>query len=169
MDTAKLGADLIDHIKAYIDQRLGIGLGGDGGGVVNELESTLSIYYDPFNTSTYPIALPLPQAHLKVLGVITQKPDHDHVVIWVATSSWDDFYKKLLTASRSYADFLDTAVNVQERFGFTSMQSTDLPSKITILAGDNYQALSAWANQYDQIYSAVLIRRYVAGTIPTGV
>lgn len=170
-DTYQLGAGLIQHLKAYIDDRLdGIGsalptTGADGESVATQI-SGQEAFLDPFNVNLIPLSLPLPEAFSRVVAAMATHAADDHVIAWVASHSWEDFYRKLLAAAQTYPEFLDTAVNVQQRFGFTSSPSPDSPGVAVILAGDGYAPIGDWVGRYDQMYSAVLVMRFAAGSVP---
>lgn len=167
-DVSGLGAGLMQHLKAYIDQRFGAvapSTGSDGGNVVTQVFGVES-FIDPFNVNLTPLSLPLPEAFSRVVAVLATHPFDDHVIVRVSSFSWEDFYRRLLTASRDFPDFLDTAVNVQQRFGFASSPSADLPEVSVIGAGAGYAPIGDWVGRYDQVFSAVLVLRFAAGTVP---
>lgn len=139
---------------------------GDGGGLVTQ-SSGVESYIDPFSVNLIPLSLPLPEAFTRVTSVLATHAADDHVVVCVSSHSWEDFYRRLLTASRQFPDFLDTAVNVQQRFGFVSTPVAESAMVSVIRAGESYAQIGNWVGRYDQVYSAVLVMRYAAGTVPT--
>lgn len=136
------------------------------GGNASSGTSSLSLYFDPFNTPITPLSLPLPEAYLRVAEAVAQHPTHDHVIVWVAATGWDNFYAECLTAGVRFPDFAVTAQNVQQRFGFASSPAPVLPEVSVIYAGSGYAALGDWVGRYDQVFSAVLVMRFAAGTVP---
>lgn len=160
------GAELMLHIKRYLDQRLGlIDQSGDNSSV--GMQSTaIETFIDPFNVNNDPLSLSLPDAFARVVAVLASASSYDHVVIWVSSHSWEDFYRKLLAAAQQHPAFLDTAVSVQQRFGFNSLPLDIKQKHALIFAEQAYTGLATWLGRYDQVYSAVLIRRYPAGKIP---
>lgn len=160
-----LGAELIQHIKAYIDERLGVDESGGGDSVAMQTYG-VETYLDPFIINLSPLSLPLPEAFARIVAVLATHPADDHVIVRVSSHSWEDFYRRLLAAAKQFPDFLDTAVNLQQRFGFVSSPSAELPEISIIPAGAGYAPLGDWVGRYDQVYSAVLVMRYAAGTVP---
>lgn len=140
--------------------------GGGGGGNATTGTGTLSLYFDPFNTPVIPLSLPLPEAYLRVSEAVAQYQTHDHVIVWVSATGWDQFYSSLLAAGARFPDFAVTAQNVQQRFGFVSSPAPDLPEVSVIRAGESYTALADWIGRYDQVFSAVLVMRFAAGAVP---
>ena len=166
-DISVLGAWFSQHIKAYIDERIGaVDTDTGGGGSVVTPVSGVESFLDPFNVNLIPLSLPLPEAFARVVAVLATHPDDDHVIVRVSSHSWEDFYRLLLTASRDFPEFLDTAVNVQQRFGFASSPAPALPEVSVIAAGSGYAALGDWVGRYDQVFSAVLVMRFAAGAVP---
>ena len=172
---AAVGADMhaVRRLAAVLGQdihdlRLLLGTGFDTGGEVatSDPVSGTELYLDPFNVNLSPLSLPLPEAFARLTAVLATHSTSDHVMVWAASHSWEDFYRKLLTAARAYPDFLETATNVQQRFGFASTPSPDVPSVAVVLAGTGYAPLADWVGRYDQVYSAVLVMRFAAGTVP---
>ncbi len=172
---ALLGADIraVKKLAAVIGQdlhdlRLLVGAGH------NPTEETSSpntvsgteLYLDPFNVNLNPLSLPLPEAFARLTAVLATHASNDHVIVKVSSQSWEDFYRQLLTAAKQYPAFLDTAVNVQQRFGFASSPTLTAPNVALIRAGGGYAAIADWVGRYDQVYSAVLVLRYAAGQLP---
>lgn len=138
---------------------------GEGGGFVPQ-SAGIESYIDPFSANLIPLSLPLPEAFARATAILATHAGDDHVVVRVSSASWEDFYRRLLTAARQFPAFLDTAVNVQQRFGFTSIPSPDLPPVAVIRTGESRALIEDWVVRYDQVYSAVLVLRYAAGTVP---
>ena len=172
---AALGADMraVRKLAAVLGQdihdlRLLLGAGH------NSIEDTSSpdtvsgteLYLDPFTVNLNPLSLPLPEAFARLTAVLATHATSEHVIIKVSSHSWDDFYRQLLTAAKQYPEFLDTAVNVQQRFGFASSPALTSPSIAVIRAGEGYAAIADWVGRYDQVYSAVLVMRFAAGQMP---
>lgn len=172
---AAIGADIhsVRRLAAAIGQDIhdlrlqisGAGGGGDTGTGADPVSGT-ELYLDPFNVNLIPLSLPLPEAFARLSAVLATHADADHVIAWVSSHSWEDFYRRLLSASRKYPEFLETATNVQQRFGFVSSPSVDLPWVVVVAAGAGYAAISDWVGRYDQVFSAVLVMRFSAGTVP---
>lgn len=138
------------------------GGGTDSAGLFN---SAFTIYFDPFNQNLNPLTLPLPVAYARVLSAVD--PTADHVIVRVSDGGWEGFCRALLSAGATFPEFLDTAVNVQQRFGFASSPAPALAEVSVILAGESYAPIGDWVGRYDQVYTAVLVMRYAAGTVPT--
>ena len=160
----QMGAGLIQHLKAYIDGQFMTPV-GDGSSSAPAAVVQAS-FFDPFNLNLSPLSLPLPMAFSRAVVLLVEAPGDDHVVVRVSSHSWEDFYRRLLSAAKRFPEFLDTAVNVQQRFGFASSPISDLPEISVIPAGTGYAALADWVGRYDQVYSAVLVMRFAAGTVP---
>lgn len=128
--------------------------------------SGMESYIDPFSENLVPLSLPLPEAYTRVMATTALYSLDDHVIVRVSSHSWEDFYKRLLKAALAHPEFLDTAVNVQQRFGFTSSPAPDLPEVAVIRAGESYAPIGDWMGRYDQVYTAVLVMRFAAGTVP---
>lgn len=165
-DISILGAGLMQHLKAYIDEVLHQSSTGGHDGIPVLPVSGREFYLDPFNAHLTPLSLPLPHAFAQVAAMLATHAEKDHVIVHVASHEWEDFYRKLLTAAREYPVFLDSAVNVQQRFGFASSPALELPSVAVILAGNGYAPINDWLGRYDQVYSAVLVSSYESGKVP---
>ena len=131
-----------------------------------DVVSGTEMYLDPFTVNLNPLSLPLPEAFARLTAVLATHATSEHVIIKVSSHSWEDFYRCLLTAAKLYPEFLDTAQNVQQRFGFASSPALTSPNIAVIHAGEGYAALADWVGRYDQVYSAVLVIRYPAGQLP---
>lgn len=127
--------------------------------------AAMSFYRDMFTENRQPLALPLPDAYALVSQMID--PDSDTVIVIVSSGDWLDFLRKLRTAAERFAEFSNTATNVEQRFGVVSFPAPDLPEVSVIRAGEGYAALADWVGRYDLVYTAVLVMRFAAGTVPT--
>ena len=139
---------------------------GGGDSAASAALGTASYYLDPFNFSTPTLSCPLPEAFLWAAELIGAVPDHDHVVVKVSSMGWDGFYAATQQAGQRFADFAATAVNIRQRFGFASFPGQPAPEISVIPAGAGYAQLADWVGRYDQVYSAVLVIRFTAGTVP---
>lgn len=173
--TRELGLTYSDNLKTV----LGLGSnhytlvspstagGGDGssGGTLEGYDDATSTFFDPFNQNLDPLSLPLPTAYTLVAHTVMASSDA--VVVAVHDQDWHGFYRKLLTAGKRFPVFFETATTVRQRFGFTD--SPDLlltPTAVVIRSGNGFDAMAGWLGRYDQVYSAVLVLQYAAGSVP---
>lgn len=158
---AVLGQDIHD-----LRLRLATPTGTDGNGSVTDVVSGTEMFIDPFSVNLIPLSLPLPEAFARLTAVLATHANSDHVIAWVSSHSWEDFYRKLVAAAVRFPDFLHTAVNVQQRFGFASSPAPSPADIAVIPASAGYASIADWVGRYDQVYSAVLVMRFAAGTVP---
>ena len=121
-------------------------------------------FFDPFNTPQPVLSLPLPIAFNHISAALSTHYLYDHLIILISDNSLEGFYKKALSASKDYPDFFNTAVNLQQRYGFASSPALSY-KKIIIRAGEGIGAIADWINSYDQVYSVVLLLRFESGQL----
>lgn len=163
------GMMLMTHVKAYIDERLGVPDDSDDAGTDSSATQTTGFesFFDPFSVNLSPLSLSLPEAFNRVVAVLSKQPDRDFVIVRVSDAGWEGFYRKLLQLSQDYPEFLATATNIQERFQFVSAPDNQYQADISVIrAGDNYSVIGDWVGQYDQVYTAVLVMQFEAGQVP---
>lgn len=170
-----LGAGLMQHIKAYIDDKIESRIVDYGYTDTTETDSSTKdttpigqvFFVDPFEANKSPLSLSLPEAFQSISPTLAASADRDVVVMAVSASSWDVFYARLLTASMLRAEFLETATRVQERFAFNVPPDADYEIESVIIpAQSSSGGLSHWFSQHDQVYSSVLVLTYPTGKIP---
>lgn len=127
------------------------------------LSHSASYYMDPYLANQQPLALPLPQAFVWAHQILLQHADKDHLIVAVSAPDLSTFYARTLGVAQDYPDFLHTAVNLQEQLQMTAQPVTAAHELIPIAAPANTAPLQHWLNQYQMVFSAVLIQQYPAG------
>lgn len=171
-----LGAGLIQHLKAYIDQEIDLKLVPWNTDTTTETDGSTStiathagdvFFIDPFSVNNSPLSLSLPAAFQHISPTLAANADSDIVIVTVVARSWDVFYSRLLSAAIDHAEFLETATRVQERIGLSMPPEAGyLPETVVIPANSSSSALSHWLTQHDQVYSSVLVTSYPMGELP---
>jgi len=175
MDLDEFGALFGTHIKAYIhteikkistiDNLLAI---NDASIPVEDtaLSSPLPssrFYFDPFYINNEPLSLSLPDLLTQLSALFERYPDSNIDILYVSASSWELFYRRLLKASTTVPEFLETSLNVQQRFAFNLDPDPSYQHQaFKMLAGTerDFAQLEQLATRYDQVYSAALILQY---------
>lgn len=171
MEQAILGAALMEHVKAYIDNELNARFllfdSIDDTAESSSLDSAYALFFDPFKVNADPLALSLPTAFSLLSPSLVKHSDKDIVIISVSASGWGDFYQNLLSASLLHSEFLETAIKVQERFQFNLPPAEAYEAEvIAIAANSGSSGLNHWLEKHDQVLSSTLMLMFEAGKMP---
>lgn len=170
----KIGSDLAQHIKQYVGTEISSFLNpiiDDSNNSDDEVTPSYlaaeRFYLDPLLVNNSPLSLPLPELWQRMIALKEQHEQSDFVIIVVSAASWEKLYARLLTASQTYPEFLETAVNVRERFHLIETPSKNYTPTITAIIDGDASGIVDWRNQHDQILSVALILQYDKGQVPS--